>query len=119
MADPLLRANRIRTASIRFSLEAGETAGSWARQLGLCHPPAAVGEPSGLQAQHRGMNFADQEHCWEGAQITRATLAPSSGLTRLSWGQRSWNPSAGMDQPSRKSLAEIPATPAAPSLAIR
>jgi hypothetical protein len=60
-----------------------------------------------------------QDLCWEGAYITSATLAPSSGLTRLSWGQRSWRPSAGMDQPSRKSRAEIPATPAAPSLAIR
>jgi len=65
------------------------------------------------------MNFADQEHCWEGAQITGAMLAPSSALTRLSWDQRSWRPSAGIDQPSRKSLAVIPATPAEPSLAIR
>jgi hypothetical protein len=65
------------------------------------------------------MNFADQEPCWEGAQIKPATLAPSGGLTRLSWCQWSWKPSARMDQPSRKSLAEIPATPAAPSLAIR
>jgi hypothetical protein len=67
VADPLLRANRIRISPIRFSLEAGETAGSWARQLGLCHTPAAVGEQLGLRAQHRGMNFADQEPCWEGA----------------------------------------------------
>jgi hypothetical protein len=55
----------------------------------------------------------------EGALITDATLAPSSGLLRLSWAQRSWKPPARMDQPSRKSRAEIPATPAAPSLAIR
>ena len=67
VADPWLRANRIRSAPIRFSREARETAGAWARQLGLCHPPAAVGESSGLSAQHRGMNFADQEPCWEGA----------------------------------------------------
>jgi|GEM_PF-3658930 len=53
VAEPLLRANRIRTAPIRFSLEAGEMAGIWARLLGLCHPPAAVGEPSGLHAQDR------------------------------------------------------------------
>jgi len=62
VADPLLGAKRIRTAPIRFSLESGETAGSWARQLGLCQPPAAVGEPSGLSAPHRGMNIGDQEH---------------------------------------------------------
>jgi hypothetical protein len=43
VTDPLLRANRIRTSPIRFSLEAGATAGYWARQLGLCRPPAAGG----------------------------------------------------------------------------
>ena len=67
VADPLLRANRIRASSIRFSLEAREKAGAWARQLCLCHPPAAVGEQLGLQAQRRVRNFADQENCWEGA----------------------------------------------------
>jgi hypothetical protein len=41
VADPLLRANRIRSAPIRFSREARETAGAWARQLGLCHPPCS------------------------------------------------------------------------------
>ena len=34
---------------------------------GSVSPPAAVGESSGLSAQHRGMSFADQEPCWEGA----------------------------------------------------
>lgn len=43
VADPLLRANRIRSSPIRFSLEAGETAGYWARQVGLCRP--AAGDP--------------------------------------------------------------------------
>ena len=46
VADPLLRANRIRTSPIRFSLEAGESAGYWARQLGLCRPaPGGGGDP--------------------------------------------------------------------------
>ena len=42
-ADALLRANRLRTTPIRFTLEVGETAGYWAQQLGLC-PRAPQGE---------------------------------------------------------------------------
>lgn len=44
-ADGLLRANRIRTSPIRFTLEAGETAAYWARQMGLCPRPAAGEDP--------------------------------------------------------------------------
>lgn len=40
VADPLLRANHIRSGPIHFSLESGETAPYWATQAGLC--PAAV-----------------------------------------------------------------------------
>jgi hypothetical protein len=43
VADPLLRANRIRSSPIRFSLEAGETAGYWSRQMGLCRPSSGSG----------------------------------------------------------------------------
>ncbi len=60
--DPLLRANRIRSAPIHFSREARETAGALARQLGLFHPPAAVGESFGLSTRHRGMNIGHQAH---------------------------------------------------------
>jgi hypothetical protein len=42
-ADALLRANRLRTTPLRFTLEVGETAGYWAQQLGLC-PRAPQGE---------------------------------------------------------------------------
>lgn len=40
-ADILLRANRIRSSPIRFTLEAGESAPYWASQLGLCPRPRA------------------------------------------------------------------------------